>query len=133
MAENKKHKREAKERRGVIGSGIKYRRVAMRKLNNILPELGQVIAHDFERFEITWMDILVGYAKVLDRLLDVLSSPHPAEEEAVKVIEEFLASRQKPYGEWKSPDWLEFMLRRIVEEARKPKPEKPLAEDELLF
>jgi hypothetical protein len=105
----------------------------MRKLNDILPELGQVVAHDLNRFRVAWLDVLVGYAKVFDRLLDVLSSPYPAEEEAVKVIEEFIASRQKPYGEWKDADWLEYKLGLIVEEARKPKPEKPLAEDELPF
>jgi hypothetical protein len=105
----------------------------MKKLNDLLPELGKILAHDFERFEITRMGILMDYAKVFDRLLDVLASPCPAEESAVKVIEEFITSRQKPYGEWKSPDWLAYSLKQIVEEARKPKPEKPLAEDELLF
>ncbi len=39
------------------------------------------------------MDFLVGYARVLDKLLDVLMAPCPAEEEAAKVIEEFIASR----------------------------------------
>jgi len=79
------------------------------------------------------MGILVDYAKVFDKLLDVLASPYPAEEEAARVIEEFISSRQKPYGEWKSPDWLAYSLKQVVEKARKPKPEKPLAEDELPF
>jgi hypothetical protein len=105
----------------------------MKKLHDLLPELGRVLAHDLERFEITRMGILVDYARVFDKLLDVLESPYPAEEEAAKVIEEFLASRQKPCGEWKSPDWLAYMLGQAVEEARKPKPEKPLVEDELPF
>jgi len=105
----------------------------MKKLNDLLPELGKVLAHDFERFEITRMGILIDYAKVFDRLLDVLASPYPAEEEAAKVIEEFITSRQKPYGEWKSPDWLVYSLKQVVEKARKPKPEKPLAEGELPF
>ncbi len=105
----------------------------MEKLDELLPELGKVLAHDLERFEITRIDILVGYAKVFDKLLDVLASPYPAEEEAAKVIEEFIVSRQKPYGEWKSPDWLAYSLKQIVEESKKPKPEKPLAGDELPF
>jgi len=105
----------------------------MKKLNELLPELGKILAHDFERFEITWLDFLVGYAKVFDKLLDVLMAPYPAEEEAAKVIEEFIASRQKPYGEWKSPDWLAYMLEETVKKAKKPKPEKPLVEDELPF
>jgi len=105
----------------------------MKKLNDLLPELGKVLAHDFERFEITRMGILIDYAKVFDRLLDVLASPYPAEEEAAKVIEEFITSRQKPCGEWKSPDWLAYSLKQVVEKARKPKPEKPLAEDKIPF
>jgi len=105
----------------------------MKKLNDLLPELGRILAHDLERFEITRTGILIDYARVFDRLLDVLASPYPAEEEAAKVIEEFITSRQKPYGEWKSPDWLVYSLKQVVEKARKPKPEKPLAEDELPF
>jgi len=105
----------------------------MKKLHDLLPELGKILAHDFERFEITRMDILMDYARVFDKLLDVLASPYPAEEEASKVIEEFLTSRQKPYGEWKSPDWLAYKLNQVVERARKPKAQKPLAEDELPF
>jgi hypothetical protein len=108
----------------------------MKKLNDILPELGKILAHDFERFEITRMDFLVGYAKVFDKLLDVLMAPYPAEESAVKVIEEFIASRQKPYGEWKSPDWLAYSLKQVVEEAKRRlrrRRRKSLAEDELPF
>jgi hypothetical protein len=106
----------------------------MRKLDELLPELGKMLAHDFERFEITRLDFLVGYAKVFDKLLDVLMTP--AEEEAVKLIEEFIASRQKPYGEWKSPDWLAYMLGQVVEEVerkQRQKKRKPLAENELPF
>lgn len=98
----------------------------MKKLNELLPELGKILTHDFERFEITWLDFLVGYAKVFDKLLDVLMAPYPAEEEAVKVIEEFIASRQKPYGEWKSPDWLAYMLGQVVEKAKRKKRRKKL-------
>jgi len=105
----------------------------MKKLNDLLPELGRILAHDLERFEITRTGILIDYARVFDKLLDVLMAPYPAEEKAVKVIEEFIASRQKPYGEWRSPDWLAYSLKQIVEGARKPKAKKPLAEDELPF
>jgi hypothetical protein len=105
----------------------------MKKLNDLLPELGRILAHDLERFEITRTGILMDYARVFDKLLDVLAAPYPAEEKAVKVIEEFLTSRQKPCGEWKSPDWLAYSLKQIIEEAKRAKPEKPLAEDELPF
>jgi hypothetical protein len=97
-----------------------------KELKDVLPELGQVIAHDFAHFESIWFDVLVGYSKVFDGLLDILMLPSKAEDEAVKVIEEFIASRQKPYGQWKSPDWLAYMLGQIVEE-------EPLADDELPF
>jgi len=108
----------------------------MRKLNDLLPQLAEILAYDFSRFRTCWRDHLVDYARVFDRLLDVLMSPYPAEEEAVKVIEEFIASRQKPYGEWKSPDWLAYMLGQIVERAKKRqrrKRKRALADDELPF
>jgi hypothetical protein len=98
-----------------------------KRLKDILPELGQIIAHDFSRFQITWLDILVGYAKVFDKLLDILMMPTKAEAEAVKAIEEYIASRQREYGQWKSPDWLAYMLGQIAEKTEE------LAEDELPF
>jgi hypothetical protein len=108
----------------------------MTQLKDLLPELGQVIAHDFGCFRITWLDFLVGYARVFDKLLDVLMAPYPAEEEAAKVIRDYIASRQKPYGEWQSPDWLAYMLGQVAERAKKRqrrKRHKPLAADELPF
>jgi hypothetical protein len=104
-----------------------------KSLKDLMPELGQVIAHDFARF--SWRDYLVDYAKVLDKLLDVLMAPYPAEEEAVKVIRDYIDSRQKPYGQWKSPDWLAYMLGQIVEKAKKRQRRKRrvLTDDELPF
>jgi hypothetical protein len=102
-----------------------------KRLKDILPELGQIIAHDFSRFQITWLDILVGYAKVFDKLLDILMMPTKAETEAVKAIEEYIASRQKPYGQWKSPDWLAYKLSEIIDKTEEKTEE--LAEDELPF
>jgi hypothetical protein len=107
-----------------------------KSLKDLMPELAEILAYDFGRFESTWLDILVDYAKVLDRLLDVLMAPYPAEEEAVKVIRDYIDSRQKPYGQWKSPDWLAYMLGQIVERAKKRqrrKRQKALAGDELPF
>ena len=107
----------------------------MAQLKDLLPELGQVIAHDFDRFGSTWLDFLVGYARVFDKLLDVLMAPYPAEEEAAKVIRDYIASRQEPPGQWKSPDWLGYMLGQVAERAKKRqrrKRHKPAA-DELPF
>jgi hypothetical protein len=63
-------------------------------------------------------------------------APYPAEEKAAEVIRNYIASRQEPPGQWKSPDWLAYMLGQIVEEAKKRqrrKRAKPLAADELPF
>jgi len=109
----------------------------MAELRDLLPQLTEILAYDFARFRTCWRDNLVDYARVFDRLSDVLMTPHPAEEEAVKVIEEFIASRQKPYGQWKSPGWLAYMLGQIVERAKKRAKKRQrrraLADDELPF
>ena len=107
----------------------------MAELRDFLPELGQVIAHDFGCFRTCQRDILVDYARVFDKLLDVLMAPYPAEEKAAEVIRDYIASRQKPYGEWKSPDWLTYMLGQVVEKAKKRQRRKRLktAADELPF
>lgn len=108
----------------------------MAELKDLLPQLAEILAYDFARFRTCWRDYLVDYARVFDRLLDVLMTPYPAEEEAVKVIEDFIASRQKPSGEWKSPDWLAYMLGQIVERAKKRQRRKrkmSLDDDELPF
>ncbi len=105
-----------------------------RQLLDTLPELAKIMAYDFERFETCRRDNLVGYARVFDKLLDVLMAPYPAEEEAAKVIRDFIASRQKPYGQWKSPDWLAYELSQVVERAKRRQRRrlKP-AKDELPF
>jgi hypothetical protein len=107
-----------------------------RQLLDLLPQLGEVLAYDFGRFRTCQRDILVDYARVLDKLLDVLMAPCPAKEEAAKVIEEFIASREKPYGQWKSPDWLAYELSQVIERAKKRqrrKRHRSLANDELPF
>jgi hypothetical protein len=109
--------------------------IDMADLQNFMPQLAEVLAYDFGHFRTCQRDILVDYARVFDKLLDVLMAPYPAEEKAAEVIRDYIASRQQPYGEWKSPDWLAYMLGQIVEEAKKRqrrKRHKPTA-DELLF
>jgi hypothetical protein len=107
----------------------------MAELKDLLPQLTEILAYDFARFRTCWRDHLVDYARVFDKLLDVLMAPYPAEEEAVKVIEEFIASRQKPPGQWKDPGWLAYMLGQIVEKAKKRqrRRKKKAADDELPF
>jgi hypothetical protein len=101
-----------------------------KRLKDILPELARIMAYDFSYFQITWLDILVGYARVFDKLLDILMMPTKAEAEAVKAIEEYIASRQREYGQWKSPDWLAYKLSIIDKTEEKT---EELAEDELPF
>jgi hypothetical protein len=107
-----------------------------KKLKDLLPELGQVVGYDFENFRTCWRDNLVNYARVFDKLLDILMMPSETEDEAVKVIEDYLASRQREYGHWYDASWLAFMLGQVIERAKKRqrrKRHKPLADDELPF
>ena len=104
-----------------------------RQLLDTLPELGQIIAYDFERFD--RRDNLVGYARTLQKLADILlTQPCEAKEEAIKVIRDFIASRQREPGQWHSADWLAYMLGQAVEKAKKRqrRRRKP-AKDELPF
>jgi hypothetical protein len=108
-----------------------------RQLGDILPELAKIMAYDLEHFDTSWRSILIDYSLAFQRLVDILAKlPYGTEEEALRVIKEYIASRQKPYGEWKDADWLEYMLRQIVEKAKeKQRQEKdePLDDDELPF
>jgi hypothetical protein len=108
-----------------------------RKFGDILPELAKIMAYDLERLDISWRRDFIDYTLAFQKLIDILIRlPYEAEEEALKVIEEYIASRQKPYGEWKNPDWLDYMLGQVVERAKKRqrrKRHKPLANDELPF
>jgi len=108
-----------------------------RQFGDILPELAKVMAYDLERFDLSWRRHFIDYTLAFQKLINILTKlPYEAEEEALKVIEDYIASRQKPYGEWKSPDWLDYMLGQVVERAKKRqrrKRHKPLADDELPF
>ena len=105
-----------------------------RQFEDLLPQLAEILAYDFNYFRTCWRDNLVDYARVFDKLLDVLMAPYPAEEEAAKVIRDYIASRQKPYGQWKDPGWLAYMLGQVVERAKKrQRRRRKLAKDELPF
>jgi hypothetical protein len=107
----------------------------MAELKDLMPQLAEVLAYDFGHFRTCQRDILVDYARVFDKLLDVLMAPYPAEEEAAKVIRDFIASRQREPGHWHSPDWLAYMLGQVAERAKKRqrrRRRKPAA-DELPF
>jgi hypothetical protein len=107
-----------------------------RQLEDLLPQLAEILAYDFSHLRTCWRDNLVGYARVFDKLLDILMLPSEAQEEAIKVIRDFIASRQREPGHWHSADWLGYMLECVAERAKKRqrrKRHKPLADDELPF
>jgi len=108
-----------------------------RQFGEILPELAKIMASDLEGFETSRQNLLIDYTLAFKKLINILTKlPYEAGEEALRVIEDYIASRQKPYGEWKSPDWLDYMLRQVVERTEKRqrrKRHKPLADDELPF
>ncbi len=108
-----------------------------RQLLDTLPELARIMAYDFERFDTCRRDNLVDYARTLQKLAEILlTQPYEAQEEAIKVIRDFIASRQREYGQWHGADWLAYMLGQTVERAKRRqrrKRPKPLADDELPF
>jgi hypothetical protein len=105
-----------------------------RQLLDTLPELARVMAYDFERFETCRRDNLVGYAQTLQRLAEILmTQPYEAQEETIKVIRDYIASRQKE-GQWKDADWLAYMLGQVIEKAKKrQRRRRKLAKNELPF
>jgi len=92
----------------------------MKKLDEILPEIGRIFAYDLERFKDLWLtqlDCLVDYAMTFEKLIYVVGLGNPkVEEKVVKILEEFITSRQKPYEEWKGSNWLVHELGRVIGE-----------------
>jgi hypothetical protein len=107
-----------------------------RQFLDTLPELARIMAYDFERFETIRRDTLVEYAQTFQKLAEILLTlPCEAQEETIKVMRDYIASRQEPPGQWQSPGWLAYMLGQIVEKAKKRQRRKRLkpAADELPF
>jgi hypothetical protein len=110
----------------------------MTELRDLLPELGRIFTYDLEKSKDFWFsqfDSFMDWTEAFWHLLYIMSlGGIEAEKEAIKVIEEFVQSRQKPYGQWKSSGWLAFMLRQIKDKTQNsPKTEKALTDDELPF
>ena len=104
-----------------------------RQLLDSLPELARVMAYDFERFETCRRDNLVDYARTLRKLAEILfTMPSETQEEAIRVITEFVTSRQREPGHWHSAGWLAYMLEQVAKKAKKRQRRK-LAKDELPF
>ncbi len=92
----------------------------MKELNDLLPELVRIFAHDLERFRDLWLtqfDAFVDYTMAFERLIYIVGLGNPeVEEKALKVVEEFITSRQNSYEEWKSSNWLAHELGRVIGE-----------------
>jgi putative lipoic acid-binding regulatory protein len=89
----------------------------MEKLEDLLPELGRIFTYDLERFKDVWFDVLYNYMAVFDKLFYIVGVENPdLEKRVVEVVKEFIASRQKPYEEWKTYDWLSHELRQVMGE-----------------
>jgi hypothetical protein len=74
----------------------------MRYFDELLPELGEIIAEDFRDTKIDWLTIFTGYSQLFDAIYNALSLPNEAQDKASEVLEEFIKLRQK--GEWVIPN-----------------------------
>jgi len=71
-------------------------------IDELLPELGQIITEDFRDPKIDWLTIFTGYSQLFDAIYEVLSLPNEAQDRASEILEEFIELRQK--GEWVIPN-----------------------------
>ncbi len=89
----------------------------MEKLEDLLPELGRIFSYDLERYKDFWFDVLYYYTAVFEKLFHIVGVENPdLERRVVEVVKEFIASRQKPYEEWKHYNWLSHELKRVMGE-----------------
>jgi len=84
----------------------------MRCFDELLPELGQIIAEDFRDTKIDWLTIFTGYSQLFDAIYDALSLPNEAQDKASEALEEFIKLRQK--GEWVIPNEVASRIMDIV-------------------
>ncbi|MFZ8787304.1 hypothetical protein [Thermocrinis sp.] len=96
----------------------------MEKLEDILPELGRIFAHDLEKFKDDWFDVLYNYMAVFDKLFYIVGVENPDLEksmaifshpdidivsEAEEVLEAFIQGKESREG-------LKYRLGRIVDQ-----------------
>jgi hypothetical protein len=93
----------------------------MKYIGDVLKELGQIIAKDFNedlRPQKTGWDIILGeYVSLFNAIYKVFSLPDEGREKAVEVIEEFVKLRQS--GEWEFPGSLAYRISNIVQSYEK--------------
>jgi hypothetical protein len=104
------------------------RREAMKskKLKDVLPKLGQVMAKDFRDFGDNWEDVLKTYIEVFKWLNEVLRwRSEDIEAAAVEIIEEYIRKRKRGFrgNDWfPAYTWLAYdlgeMFYEIMEDLR---------------
>jgi len=97
-----------------------------KKLRDVLPKLGQVMAKDFRDFGDEWEDVLRAYAEVFKWLNEVLKwKSEDIEEAAVEIIQRHIKERRRgargnkwfPAYEWLACE-LGEMFYELMEELR---------------
>jgi hypothetical protein len=85
-----------------------------KKLQDVLPKLGQMMAKDFREFGDKWEDVLKTYTEVFKWLNEVLWwKDESIETTAVQIIENYIKARKKGTigNEWfPAYDWLAYEL-----------------------
>jgi hypothetical protein len=97
-----------------------------KKLRDVLPELGRMMAKDFSDFSDEWEDVVRAYAEVFKWLNEVLWwNAEDIEAAAVEIIEEYIEKRKNGMiGNALFPtyDWLAYelgeMFYELIEELR---------------
>ncbi len=85
----------------------------MKYIEDLLPELGRMLAEDFRSPQIELFEIFEGYVLLFDAIYEALLLPDKGLQEVAKAIEEFIELRQK--GECVSPNGLVYRIRDIVQ------------------
>jgi hypothetical protein len=102
-----------------------------KRLKDVLPKLGQMMAKDFKDFSDSWEDVLKTYAEVFRWLNEVLLwKSEDIEEAAVEIIEEYIRKREEGFmGNQLFPaySWLAYelgeMFYEMAEELRREEEE----------
>jgi hypothetical protein len=85
-----------------------------KRLKDVLPKLGQMMAKDFKDFSDSWEDVLKTYAEVFRWLNEVLLwKSEDIEEAAVEIIEEYIRKRERGFrgNDWfPAYTWLAYEL-----------------------
>jgi hypothetical protein len=100
--------------------------VKSKRLKDVLPKLGQVMAKDFRDFSDEWEEVLKTYAEVFKWLNEVLRwKSEDIEATAVEIIEEYIKKRKRGFrgNDWfPAHTWLAYdlgeMFYEIMEDLR---------------